>query len=294
MNSEPLKLKALLGDYPNTAALKRGEVKSPKISFDFADVKTPNHAFKRVVRDLEFGVAELAIVTYLMAKAHDKPLALLPAVVRGKFQHESIVCRADAPLAPRDLAGRRVGIRSHSVTTVTWVRGILQNDYGLDLGKVRWVTFEDAHIAEVQDPPGYERAAAGKDPFSMLVAGDLDAAVLTGASLKDPRVRYVIDNPDAAAQAWHGKHGAVPINHMVTIRQSVLDANPGLEQEIFRLLAEARKAAPARGGPDPFPFGIEPNRRSLELIIRYCSQQGLIPREYAVDELFDERTRGLK
>ena len=289
-----LKVKALLGDYPNTSALKKGEIRSPRLAFDFADVKTPNHAFKRVVRDLEFDVAELAIGTYLTAKAHGKPLVLLPAVVRGKFQHESIVCRADQPLAPADLAGRRVGIRSHSVTTVTWVRGILQNDYGVNLDRVHWVTFEDAHVAEVRDPPAFERAAAGKDPLAMLVSGELDAAVLTGAALKDPRVKFVIADPDAAAKAWHQRHGVVPINHMVVIREPLLKSHPWLAQEVFRLLAESRAAAPAKGGPDPFPFGVEANRKSLALIIRYAAQQGLIPREYSVDELFNDATRGLK
>ena len=293
MSSEPIQVKALLGDHPNTSALKQGAVRSPRLAFDFAEVKTPNHAFKRVVRELEFDVAELAIGTYLTARAHGKPLVLLPAVVRGKFQHESIVCRTDKPLAPKDLAGCRVGIRSYSVTTVTWVRGILQNDYGVDLDRVHWVTYEDAHVAEVSDPPGYERAAAGKDPMAMLVAGELDAAVLTGASLKDPRVRPVIADPDAAAKTWHQQHGAVPINHMVVVRESSLRAQPWLAQEMFRLLAEARKAAPAKGGPDPFPFGVEPNRKSLELIIRYSAQQGLIPRQYSVDELFNDQTRGL-
>lgn len=291
---EPLKLKALLGDYPNTAALLRGEIKSPRVTLDFADVKVPNHAFKRVVRDLEFDVAELAIATYLTAKAHGKPLVLLPAVVRGKFQHESIVCRADTPLKPRDLEGRRVGIRSHSVTTVTWVRGILQNEYGVDLGRIKWVTFEDAHVAEVKDPPGYERAAAGKSTLDMLLAGELDAAVLTGASLKDPRVRSVIDDPDAAAQQWYAQRGAVPINHMVVIKAATLDAHPWLAEEVFGLLKQARKAAPAKAGPDPYPFGVEACRKSLELVIRYCAQQGLIPKEYSVDELFDPRVRGLK
>lgn len=289
-----MKLRALLGDYPNTKALKQGDVRSSRLGFDFAEVKTASNAFKRVVRDLEFDVAELAIVTYLTAKAHGKPLVLLPAVVRGKFQHESIVCRAKEPLTPADLAGHRVGIRSHSVTTVTWVRGILQNDYGVDLDRVRWVTFEDAHVAEARDPPAFERAAAGKDPLNLLVAGEIDAAVMTGASLKDPRVQPVIADPDAAAKRWYQRHGAVPINHMVVIREPLLKSHPWLAQEVFRLLAESRAAAPAKGGPDPFPFGVEANRKSLELIIRYAAQQGLIPRVYAVDELFSDQTRALE
>lgn len=288
-------LRALLGDYPNTASLRQGAIRSPRFNLDFADVKVPNHAFKRVVRDLEFDVAELAISTYLTAKAHDKPLVLLPVVVRGKFQHESIVCSAARPLAPSDLPGRRVGIRSHSVTTVTWVRGILQNDYGVDLDSVKWVTFEDAHVAEVRDPKTFERAPAGKDPLTMLLAGELDAAVMTGASLKDPRVRSLIANPAAAAQSWYQRYQAVPVNHMVTIRESLLKSSPWVAEEIFRLLAESKQAAglPPANGIDPFPLGVEANRKSLELVIKYAAQQRLIPRRYEVGELFDDVTRAL-
>src|SRR5258706_1522524 len=171
-----MRLKALLGDYPVTHALKDGTVRSPAIEFEFADVKVPNTAFKRVVRDLEFDVAELALMTFLMARAHGKPLKLLPAVLFGRFQHPYLV--SVRRLAPKDLQGRRVGIRSVSVTTAAWLRGILADDFGVDLSRVRWVTFEDAHVAEYRDPPGFERAPAGKTPLGMLLEGELDAAVL--------------------------------------------------------------------------------------------------------------------
>jgi len=293
-NNDARKLKAMLGDYPNTLALKKGQVRDPGIVFEFAEVKLPQNAFKRVVRDIEFDVAELAIVTYLTAKAHGKPVVLLPIVVQGKFQHESLVCRAGESITPAGLAGRRVGIRSHSVTTVTWVRGLLQNEYGLDLNKVQWVTFEDAHVAEITDPAGYVRAPEGKDMASMLLAGEIDAAVLTGAHLKDPRFQFVIPDPDAAALAWHQRTRAVPVNHMIVMRQSLLEAEPALAQRVFRLLVDARKAAPpATDGIERFPQGVEAMRSSLELIIRYSAQQGLIPRPYTVDELFSDVTRAL-
>ena len=295
-NPDVLTLQTLLGDYPNTSALRKGEIRSPRLAFDFADVKVPNHAFKRVVRDFEFDVAELAIATYLTAKAHGKPLVLLPVVVRGKFQHESIVYNAErGHLAPSDLAGRRVGIRSHSVTTVAWVRGILQNDYGVDLDRVKWITFEDAHVAEVCDPDTFERAPAGKNPMTMLLEGELDAAVLTGKDLKHPKFKYLIPEPEAAAQAWYQRYQAVPINHMVAVKESLLKSSPWVAEEIFRLLAESKKAAglPAGTGPDPYPLGVEANRKSLELVIKYAAQQRLIPRPFAVDELFNDVTRVL-
>src|SRR6266481_3526889 len=187
--NEPVTVRTLLGDYPVTQPLKRGEVKSPSVSLDFADVKTVSTAFKRVVRNLEFDCAELAIVTFLMAKATGKPLVLLPAVVMARFQHPHIVYNMErGPLSPADLAGRRVGTRSYTVTTATWLRGILADDYGVDLNRVKWVTFEEAHVAEFKDPLSVERAAEDKELLAMLLAGEVDAAILPAVP-SDPRLR---------------------------------------------------------------------------------------------------------
>src|SRR3990172_184008 len=196
----PLRLHTLLGDYPTTLALKRGQVQSPHISLAFADVKVPNTAFKRLVRNLEFDVSELAIVTFLMAKAHGKPLSLLPAVVLARFQHPYLVYNAErGRFSPGGLAGRRVGVRSYSVTTAMWIRGILAEDYGVDLDRVQWIAFEEAHVAQYPDPPGVERAAPGSDPMTMLLEGTLDAAVLAAPST-DPRIQTLIPDPAAAAR----------------------------------------------------------------------------------------------
>jgi 4,5-dihydroxyphthalate decarboxylase len=139
--SNPVALRALLGNYPVTRALRRGDVTSSVVRLEFADVTSASSAFKRVVRTLEFDVAELAIVTFLLAKAHGKPLVLLPAVVLGRFQHPYLVYnRERGHLTPGDLTGRRVGIRSYSVTTVTWLRGILADDWGVDLDRITWIT----------------------------------------------------------------------------------------------------------------------------------------------------------
>ena len=294
-DSGPRRLHALLGDYPCTLALKKGEVRSPRVSLDFADVKVPSDAFKRTVRGLEFDVSELAIVTFLMAKAYGKPLVLLPAVMFGRFQHPFIVYNAErGHLSPRDLAGRRVGIRSYSVTTVTWIRGILANDYGLDLDRVRWLTFEEPHVAEYRDPPTVERAAEGKNPLAMLMAGELDAAVV-GSVPDDPRLKTLIPDPEAAARDWHTRNRALQINHMVVVKESLSKSDPRAVQEVFRLLVESKKAAglPAAAGIDTSPFGVEANRRNLEVAIDYVFQQRLIPRRFGVDELFDDVTHAL-
>ncbi len=272
-----MKLRSLLGDYPVTRALKSGEVSSPRLSFDFADVKLPQHAFKRVVRDLEFDFAELALVTYLLAKAHGKPYRLLPAVLTARFQHPYLV--STQKLKPKDLNGRRIGQRAYSVTTATWVRGMLAEE-GVDLGSIRWVTFEEPHVAEFRDPPNVQRAAAGKDINAMLLAGEIDAAIL-GAVPTDPRLKAVIRDPEAAGKKWGEKHRAIQLNHLVGVKSTVSKATA---DEVYALLLESKKAA---GDPPMLPHGLEANRRNLEVAIDCAYKQGMIPRRFTVEELFE-------
>ena len=282
------RLKTLLGDYPVTAALKRGDVTSSRVALDFADVKVPNTAFKRVVRDLEFDVAELAIVTFLMAKAGGVPLTLLPAVVMARFQHPFIVYNAErGPLSPGDLNGRRVGMRSYTVTTAAWIRGILANDHGVDLSSIAWVTFEDAHVAGFIDPPNVERARPDQDLLAMLLGGEIDAAVVGGA-IDDPRIKTLLPDPVAAARLWQEKYGAIQINHMVVAKTMLCQSDPEAIAETYRLLEDSKRVAglPKPGQVDMNPFGVEQNRRNLEVAIDTTFQQGLIPRRFRVEELF--------
>ena len=274
-----MRLKTLLGDYPVTKALKSGQVVSSLVQLDYADVTPPHAGFKRVVRDLEFDVAEIAIVTFLMAKAFGKPYTLLPAVMFGRFQHPYLVSILD--IKPKQLEGKRVAIRSNSVTTVAWLRGILTDDYGVDLTKVRWITFEDAHVAEFKDPPNSERAAAGKTALNMLLAGEVDAAILSDPVPQDPRLRPVIPDPQAAIEDWRRRKAPLQINHMVAVKTTLAKE---IQDEVFRLLSESKRLAGEK--TENSPFGIEENRRNLEVAIDYVHRQGLIPRKFSVDELF--------
>jgi 4,5-dihydroxyphthalate decarboxylase len=286
-----VKLTALLGDYPVTRALKAGELRSPRVSLAFAEAANPSAAFGRVVREAAFDVAELAIVTYLMAKERGAPLVLLPAVLVARFQHPLIVYRAArGPLAPQDLEGRRVGVRSWSVTTGMWIRSILAEDHGVDAARVGWVTFEEPHVADFRDPPNVARAPAGSDMLAMLLAGELDAAIVNERALSDPRLAPLIPDPAAAARTWREKRRAVQINHMVVVKQTLARSEPDAVREVWRLLAESRRAA---GSPELNPFGFEANRHNLELAIERTQSQGLITRRFAVDELFDDVTRAL-
>jgi 4,5-dihydroxyphthalate decarboxylase len=267
-------LKALLGDYPVTRQFKQ---RSP---LEFADVKVPHTAFKRVVRGLEFDVAELALMTFLLARAHGKPYRLLPAVVTARFQHAMLAYNPErGPLTPDRLAGKKVGLRSYSVTTATWVRGLLADDYGVDLGRVHWVTFEDPHVAEFRDPPTATRMPAGEDLTAMLLAGEIDAAILAEPP-RDGPLRTLIPDPAAAAAAWKARNGAIQINHMVTVKSTVS------ESQAQEIVSELRSSWEAAGNPEMNPFGLEENRRNLEVAIDCIYRQQMIPRRFTVEELF--------
>ena len=290
----PVTLRTNLADYPVSRALKAGAVKSDLVTFDFCGPKVANEGFKPMVREGKFDAGELAIVTFLQAKAFGKPLVLLPAVVMGRGQHHTIHYNVGrGPLAPKDIAGKRFGTRSYSVTTGVWVRGILADEYGVDPNRVTWCTTDDGHLAEYKDPPNVERLPAGSKIDQMLVEGGLDGAIL-GADLPDePRVRPLIPNPHDAAKEWSKKHGLVPINHLFVVNKELADARPDVVREIYRMLKESKAAGVPAGGLDPAPFGVEANRKALDMIIRYSFEQKIIPRKFTVDELFDDVTRGL-
>jgi 4,5-dihydroxyphthalate decarboxylase len=269
-------LKTLLGDYPVTKQFKALTGRYDIVKFD----GTVASHFKRVVRNLEFDVSEMAIMTFLIARAHGKPYRLLPFVVMARFQHPYLVCNKNNPVKPEQLAGKRVGVRSYSVTTGAWIRGILAEDHGVDLSKIRWTTFEEAHVAEFVDPPNVTRAPAGKEIKAMLYAGELDAAIL-GDAKPDPALQTVIANPEEAGRKWGERHGAIQLNHLVCVKNTVSKAQA---DEIYGLLAKSKEAA---GNPPMLPHGLEANRRNLEVAIDCAYKQKLIPRRFSVEELFE-------
>src|ERR1700761_3727362 len=225
------KLLTMMGNYPNTQALKSGAVRSELVDFDFVDVKVANNQFKQVVREAKYDVAELAIVTYLQARAFDKPYVLIPAVLVSRGQHHTIAYNAErGALKPSDLNGKRVGIRAYTVTTATWVRGILASEYGVDLDSIEWITFEDPHVAEYRDPAFVKRAPAGKELAQMLLDGEIDAAVV-GDKLPDPRLKHLIPDHETAARAWAERHHGIQINHMVVVRTELSKSRPDVVAE---------------------------------------------------------------
>src|SRR5215467_15741869 len=137
---DKVKLFTLMGSYPNAMALKEGRIPSDLIDFEFADVKVSNTAFKPLVREAKFDLAEIAIVTFLQAKLYNKPYVLIPATVVGRGQLHTIAYNPErGELRPGDLNGKSLDVRSYTQTTGVWVRGILAEDYGVDLDSIDWV-----------------------------------------------------------------------------------------------------------------------------------------------------------
>jgi 4,5-dihydroxyphthalate decarboxylase len=286
-------LQTLLASYPNTSTLRNGDVKSPLVNFAFADVKIANRAFKALVREQKFDLGELAIVTFLQAKAFGKPYVLMPAVVVARGQHHTIFYNPErGHLNPGDLTGRKVGVRAYTQTTGTWVRGFLQESYGVDFRRVRWITFEDAHVAEFADPSWVKRAPEGKQLLQMALDGEIDAAIFGSENPEGTPLKPLIPHAAEVAARWAENHGGIPVNHMMVIKESIAQSRPDIVREVYRLLKECAHAGPSKN-PGALRFGVEVVRKSLEVIIQYSEEQGLIPRRVSVDELFSDATRSL-
>lgn len=291
----PLTLRAAIASYPHAVALKDGRVRSDRLRLDFEEVQPVTRAFRRMVRTLDFDMCEIALTTLAQARAYAKPITGLPVVLMRGFHHGALVCRRDSPIkGPQDLVGRRVGVRAYSQTTGVWVRGILQNDYGVDPARITWVTAEDAHVLEYHDPPNTLRLTPGQDLAGMLMHGEIDAGIaLTG--LDPAQVRTVIPDADRVAADWFQRTGAYPVNHVVCVRRALLDEHDWLEAELMTLFTAAKQVAQAPSaearwrhivGDDVLPYGLPANRRGIALCLDFAAQQGLIPRAYRPEELF--------
>jgi 4,5-dihydroxyphthalate decarboxylase len=217
---------------------------------------------------------------------------LLPVTTLGRSQHHTIFYNADrGPLTARDLNGKRVGVRAYTQTTGVWVRGFLADDYGINLRSVTWVTFEDPHLAEYREPSNVQRAPAGKQLKQMLLDGEIDAAILGDVAEEGPLTRLIPDH-EAAAQRWARAHGGVPINHMAVIRKQIAESQPDVVREVYRLLKESRAAATLPAGlDDPLRFGVNATRGSIERMIAYSFDQGLISRRPTVDDVYADAVR---
>ena len=278
MAEAPAVLSAAIGRTPRTEALFTGAIASPRLRLDFAPVPVISRAFAPMVREGRYDVGEMAIATFLMSKAAGKDLVLLPVVLAARFQEGALLRRAEGGIGgPADLAGRRVGVRAYSQTTGMWLRGILQDGFGLRPDAIRWVTFEDAHLAEYRDPPWVERAPAGADMLAMLKSGELDAAVFGNELPADPALRPAFPDPEAAGAAFRAAHGFVPVNHLLVARGDVAREKPEALAELLGVLRAAGAEVPGREALAP----------TIALAGRYSAEQGLLPRPLGLDEVWE-------
>jgi hypothetical protein len=309
-----MKLKTALVTRGHTQALKDGSIRPRTFEFEFEEVPAIIQAFRRMVRGLDFDISEMAITTYICARAYGKKFTALPIFPMRAFHHGAVVHNITTGIHdPKDLEGRKVGVnRGYTVTTGVWARAILQHHYGVDLNRITWVLSGDEHVAEWQPPRNVVPIEPGRKMEDLVVSGEIPAAI--GVQVESPDVARLIPNATEAALEALRKHAFYPINHTVVVKDELLAAHPTLAADLFHAFAEAKRPYVRRladGGipqpskddevfrrvmditGDPLPYGIAPNRRMLEAIVQYATEQRIIPRAVAVEELFPRSTHAL-
>jgi 4,5-dihydroxyphthalate decarboxylase len=307
-------LRTVVRTQGNNAALKDGTVRPQGFEFDFVEVEPLIDAFRRMVRGLEFDLSEMAITTYLTARAHGKRITGLPIFLMRAFHHGAIKYNTKSGIrTPKDLEGRQVGVnRGYTVTTGLWARSVLQRQYGVDLDKVTWVLSGDEHVAEYRPPANVVPLDKGRKMGDLLASGELGAAI--NIEVEHPDVKTLIPDPTEAAFASLRSRGHYPINHLMVIKDELLDAHPQLAAQIFDAFTRAKLLYVERlrkgiekpnatddlykrvmdiTGQDPLPYGIAPNRQALEEVIQSALEQHILTRPVGVEELFPRSTHSL-
>ncbi len=320
----PLPLKIAIATYGHTAALKDGSVAIEGVAPDFVEVKPIIAAFRRMVRDVEFDVCEMASTTYFIARALGAPFRALPVFLMRRFHHGGLVCRADAGIRePRDLEGRKVGVRAYSVTTGVWTRGVLVNEYGLDSSRVTWVVDDEEHVTQLRLPPNVVHAPPGRSLASLMASGEIQAGFTARAGIgregppqagwenggKQPATdayQELFEDAPRLEAEWFRRTGIYPMHGLVVVKDKLLAEHPWLAGSLFTAFSAAKarylarlSSGAANGadderyrrlatlvGDDPLPYGLASNRPAIEALITYARQQGLMPRGLAPDELF--------
>lgn len=292
----PVRLRVNLADHPLFAPLTCGQVRSELVSFDFCGPKVAHNGFKDMVRHRRYDAGELALVTYMQARAAGVPLVMLPATVVGKFQHHCIAYSSQqGTLRPKQIEGRKVGVRAYSQTTGMWVRQILQDQYGVDLRKVTWCSYEDPHVAQAPDPAFVQRFdLAGRSLAELLFDEAFAAAIVGNAFPDDPRARYLIDDPQDAAKAWYQRFRAIQVNHVFVVDSNLAERRPDVVSEIYRLLCASKRQVGTAAPVDTYPFGVAALEASLTLAAKASHEQELLPHPLGIRDLMSDFTRTLE
>jgi ABC-type nitrate/sulfonate/bicarbonate transport system substrate-binding protein len=299
----------------NNAALKDGTVTPHGFGFDFEEIPVLNQGFRRMVRTLEFDVSEMALTTYLVAKAHGVEFTAVPAFLVRGFHHGAISCRIGSDVrSPKDLEGRKVGVnRGYTVTTGVWARAILAEEHGVDLDSITWVLSGDEHVTQYRPPANVVPIEPGRTLEQMLLDGELAAVI--GVDIDSPDVAPLIPDADEAGFAALQTRGLYPINHLVVVRDELLRERPELGAEVFDAFARAKAVYVDRlrsgaiespnatdrmyqrvmelTGADPLPYGVEPNRAVLETLMKHAVDQRILDRPLPLDQVFAPGTLDL-
>jgi 4,5-dihydroxyphthalate decarboxylase len=303
--SEPL-LTTLTRTQGANQALKDGTVAPAGFHLQFEEIPVLVAGFRRMVRGLEFDVSEMALTTYLTAREHGVAFTALPIFLVRGFHHSAIRYNTRSSIRdPQDLAGRRVGVnRGYTVTTGVWARGILASQYGVDLSEVTWVLSGDEHVASYVPPPNVVPAEPGSDLGELLIRGELDAVI--GVDVDHPDVAPLLPDPEQVALTALRERSFYPINHLIVVKNEVLDQYPAVASAVYDAFVEAKRRYVDRlvggepitaddrmyarvleiTGADPLPYGIEPNRAMLEQLVEFAVAQRILTRPVDIDAVF--------
>jgi 4,5-dihydroxyphthalate decarboxylase len=317
-------LKIAVAEHPHTSAIRDGSIPIEGVEAEFITVKPQIGAFRRMVRDVEFDVCELAPTTYIIARAFGAPFVGLPIFVVRRFHHAGLLVRPDVGIRePKDLEGKKVGVRAYSVTTGVWTRQALIDDFGLDSSKVTWVVDDEEHVTQLKLPPNVIHAPEGRSLAQMMADGELaagfDAAAgigRTGAPTggwQEVEANYpdLFPNAPELEADYYARTGIYPMHGTIVVKDSVLAEHPWIARSIFDAFSQAKAewlarldAGEATGatdkrylelrkivGHDPLPYGIKENLKTIEALEQTAFRQGLTPRRMKLDELFVDPER---
>ena len=318
------RLKIAIADYGHTRALKSGEAPVKGVHADFIQVVPIIAAFRRMVRDFEFDICEMAPTTYMIARTRGAPYTALPIFLMRRFHHGGFLVRPDANIrAPKDLEGKKVGVRAYSVTTGVWTRGIFVNEYGLDSSKVTWVVDDEEHVTTLKLPPNVVHAGPGQSLQSMMASGQIEAGFAgpagvgragppisgwdqtSGAAAAAGTYPELIADVEQVETAWFRRTGIYPIHGLIVVKDEHLKNYPWLAQALMDAFAASKKPYLQQlklgAGDsdddrryrkffslmgDPLPYGISANQASIEALVTYALQQELISSRPPLDQIF--------
>jgi 4,5-dihydroxyphthalate decarboxylase len=317
--SAKVHLKIAIADHPQTSGVRNGSIPIEGVDAEFVTVKPQIGAFRRMVRDVEFDVCELAPTTYIIARAYDAPFIALPIFVVRRFHHGGLLVRPDAGIqTPKDLEGKKVGVRAYSVTTGVWTRQVLIDEFGLDSSKVTWVVDDEEHVTQLKLPSNVIHAPEGSSLADMMAKGELSAGFGANAGIgrtgaptggwKEVEADYpdLLPNATELEAEYYARTGVYPMHGTVVVKDSVLAEHPWVAKSIFDAFNKAKQEWLARldageglsagdnkylklrkiVGHDPLPYGVEENRKTIEALEATAFRQGLTPRRMSMSELF--------